>query len=136
MTSIREEIAIDASADAVWEAVRDVGQAHRRLFPGILTDARLEENARVVTFADGTVVRELIVDLDDTRRRFVYASVGGRATHHNASMEVVHEGEGRSRLVWTTDLLLDELRDRVAGLMQKGSAVAKTTLEHDLAGRT
>jgi carbon monoxide dehydrogenase subunit G len=136
VTSIREEIAIDASADAVWEAVRDIGQAHRRLFPGILTDARLEENARVVTFADGTVLRELIVDLDNARRRFVYASVGGRATHHNASIEVVHESEGRSRLVWTTDLLPDELHDRVAGLMQKGSAVAKATLEHDLAGRT
>jgi len=135
VTSIREEVTIDASADAVWQAVRDVGQAHRRLFPGILTDARLEGNARVVTFADGTVFRELIVDLDDARRRFAYASVGGRATHHNASIEVVPEEGGRSRLVWITDVLPDELRDRIAGLMQKGAAMAKATLERDLAER-
>lgn len=136
MTSIREETSIAAAADAVWEAVRDVGQAHRRLFPGILTDARLEGNARVVTFADGTVLREVIVDLDDVRRRFVYASVDGQATHHNASIEVISEGVGRSRLVWITDLLPDELRERVAGLMQKGSSVAKATLERDLAGQS
>ena len=136
MTSIREEVTIDAPAAVVWQVVRDVGQAHRRLFPGILADARLEGNARVVTFADGTVLRELIVDLDDAHQRFVYASVGGRATHHNASIEVVPEDGGRSRLIWITDVLPDELRERIAGLMQKGASVAKATLERDLAGRT
>jgi carbon monoxide dehydrogenase subunit G len=135
MTTIREEIDVDAPADAVWQAVRDVGEAHRRLFPGILTDSRLEDDARVVTFADGTVLRELIVALDDERRRFVYASVGGRATHHNASIEVVADGAARSRLIWITDVLPDELRSRIAGLMQMGAATAKATLERDLSGR-
>jgi carbon monoxide dehydrogenase subunit G len=65
MTTIREEIEVNAPADAVWQAVRDVGEAHRRLFPGILTDARLEDGARVVTFADGTVLREPVDALDD-----------------------------------------------------------------------
>jgi carbon monoxide dehydrogenase subunit G len=132
MTTIREEIVVNAPADAVWQAVRDVGEAHRRLFPGILTDARLEDGARVVTFADGTVLRELIVATDDARRRLAYASVGGSATHHNASIEVIHEGDGKSRLIWITDVLPDELRDRIAGLMQKGAALAKATLERDL----
>jgi carbon monoxide dehydrogenase subunit G len=108
MTTIREEIEVNAPADAVWRAVRDVGEAHRRLFPGILTDAR---------------------------RRFVYASVGGRATHHNASIEVVAVGAARSRLIWITDVLPDELRGRIAGLMQLGAATAKATLERDLTGR-
>ena len=135
MTSIREEVTVDAPADVVWEVVRDVGQAHRRLFPGSLTDGRLEGDVRVVTFADGTVLRERIVAIDDQHRRFVYASVGGQATHHNASIEVVPEDGRRSRLIWITDVLPDELRDRIAGLMQKGSLVAKATLERDLAGR-
>jgi carbon monoxide dehydrogenase subunit G len=135
MTTIREEIVVNAPADAVWQAVRDAGEAHRRLFPGILTDARLEDGARVVTFADGTVLRELIVATDDARRRLVYASVGGSASHHNASIEVVPDGDGKSRLIWITDVLPDELRDRIAGLMQKGAAVAKATLERDLARR-
>jgi carbon monoxide dehydrogenase subunit G len=135
MTTIREEIVVNAPADAVWQAVRDAGEAHRRLFPGILADARLEDGARVVTFADGTVLRELIVATDDARRRLVYASVGGSASHHNASIEVVPDDDGKSRLIWITDVLPDELRDRIAGLMQKGAAVAKATLERDLAPR-
>ena len=135
MTTIREEIGVDAPADAVWRAVRDVGEAHRLLFPGILTDARVEDGARVVTFADGTVLRELIVALDDERRRFAYASVGGRATHHNASIEVIPDGPARSRLIWLTDVLPDELRDRIAGLMRAGAATAKATLERGLAKR-
>jgi carbon monoxide dehydrogenase subunit G len=135
MTTIREEIEVNAPANAVWQAVRDVGEAHHRLFPGILTDARLEDGARVVTFADGTVLRELIVALDDEHRRFVYASVGGRATHHNASIEVVADGDARSRLIWITDVLPDDVRERIAGLMQLGARTAKATLERDLAGR-
>ena len=135
MTTIREEIVVDAPAEAVWRAVRDVGEAHRLLFPGILTDARVEDGVRIATFADGTVLRELIVALDDERRRFVYASVGGRATHHNASIEVVPDGPGRSRLIWITDVLPDELRDRIAGLMRAGAATAKATLERALAKR-
>ena len=136
MTTIREEVTVDAPAEAVWRAVRDVGEAHRLLFPGILTDARVEDGVRIATFADGTVLRELIVALDDERRRFVYASVGGRATHHNASIEVVPDGPGRSRLIWITDVLPDELRDRIAGLMRAGAATAKATLERDLAKRS
>jgi carbon monoxide dehydrogenase subunit G len=135
MTTIREEIGVDAPADAVWQAVRDVGEAHRLLFPGILTDARVEDGVRIATFADGTVLRELIVALDDERRRFVYTSVGGRARHHNASIEVVPDGAGRSRLIWITDVLPDELRDRIASLMRAGAATAKATLERDLAKR-
>jgi carbon monoxide dehydrogenase subunit G len=131
LTSIREEFVVDAEPDTVWQVVRDVGQAHRRLFPGILTDARVEGDVRVAVFADGTTLRERIVTLDDDSRRFVYASVGGRATHHNASIQVLPDGRG-SRLVWITDVLPDELREPIAGLMQKGAAVAKATLERDL----
>ena len=69
MASIREEILLDARAEDVWDAVRDVGALHTRLVPGFVTDTRLEKGARIVTFANGMVVRELIVDLDDTARR-------------------------------------------------------------------
>ena len=34
--------------------------------------------------------------------------------------------------VWSTDVLPDELSERIAGLMQTGAAVAKATLERDL----
>jgi carbon monoxide dehydrogenase subunit G len=129
MASITKEILVNAHPDAVWEVVRDVGSAHRRLFPGILTDAYMDGDARVVTFANGTVARELIVDLDDDQRRFVYASVGGRATHHNASIQVFAEGENRSRVVWITDLLPNEIEPYIRDLVEQGSSVMKQMLE-------
>ncbi|HYY30313.1 MAG TPA: SRPBCC family protein [Chthoniobacterales bacterium] len=86
MASIRKEILIESSPETVWEAVRDFGAVHRRLFPGLLTDARLDGEARVVIFANGMAVRELLVDIDDATRRLVWAAVGASATHHNASV--------------------------------------------------
>jgi hypothetical protein len=129
MACVYKEIMIDVPADLVWDAVRDIGAVHQRLVPGILTDARLEPGARVVTFANGMVVRELIVDLDDERRRFAYAAVGGRATHHNASIQVLAEGSDRCRVVWITDLLPSEVAAPIAGLVEQGAAVMKRTLE-------
>lgn len=129
MASIRKEVIIEAPADAVWNAVRDVGQVHKRLVPRVLTDARLEDGARVVSFANGMVVRELIVDLDDEQRRFAYAATGGRASHHNASIQVVPEGEHRCRLVWITDVLPHEMAAPIGALVEQGARVMKQTLE-------
>ncbi len=128
MASIRREIRISASPEAVWDAVRDVGAAHRRLVPGILRDVRLERGSRVVTFTDGTEVRELIVDLDDHARRLAYAARGGHTTHHHASMQVFGDGEGGSVLLWITDVLPDEATAAIAALMDQGSRVMQRTL--------
>ncbi len=46
MASIRKEVTIEAPADAVWNAVRDIGQVHKRLVPGVLTDAPLLAGTR------------------------------------------------------------------------------------------
>lgn len=128
MASIRKEILIEAPADAVWAAVRDVGEVHRRLVPGMVADVRLEGNARVITFANGKTVRELIVDIDDAGRRVAYAAVGGSATHHNASMQVFAEG-ARSRLVWITDMLPNEVAGPIKALIEQGAGIMKRTLE-------
>ena len=130
MASIRKEILIDAPADHVWDAVRDVGAVHKRLGPGFLVNTVLEDGARVVTFANGLVARELIVDIDDEARRFVWAVVGSsRLTHHNASMQVFADGDGRSRLVWIADLLPNESARDIRGLIDQAAAVIKPTLE-------
>ena len=130
MASIRKEILIDAPADHVWDAVRDVGAVHTRLGPGFLVNTVMEDGARVVTFANGLVARELIVDIDDEARRFVWAVVGSsRLTHHNASMQVFADGDGRSRLVWIADLLPNESARDIRGLIDQAAAVIKPTLE-------
>jgi carbon monoxide dehydrogenase subunit G len=129
VASIHREIHIRAHPDVVWAALRDVGAIHQRLAPGFVTDVRLEEGARVVTFGNGMVARELIVDVDDQRRRLVWAAVGGRMTHHNASAQVFADGEGSTRFVWIADLLPHEIAPAIAGMMDEGLAVIKRTLE-------
>jgi len=129
MASIRKEISIDARADDVWAAIRDVGAVHQRLAPGFVTDTRMDgEAARVVTFANGLVVRELIVDVDDARRRLAYAAVGGRSTHHNASFQVFDEGED-TRLAWIADVLPHEVAPAIAEMMDQGARVMRRALE-------
>ena len=128
MASIHREILIEARPDVVWSALRDVGAIHQRLAPGFVTDVRLGEGARTVTFGNGMVARELIVDIDDNARRLVWAVVGGRMTHHNASAQVF-EHEGGSRFVWIADLLPHELAPAIASMMEQGLSVIKRTLE-------
>lgn len=129
MASIRKEFTVDAPATQIWEAIRDVGAVHTRLARGMVRDTRVEGDCRIVTFANGEVVRERIVGIDDRSRRLAYAAVGWRTTHHNASFEVVDDGESRSRVIWTTDLLPDGLAELVEALMEQGSAAIKRTLE-------
>src|ERR1700730_6630684 len=104
MTSIHKDIPIDAHPDHVWDAVRDFGAVHTRLAPGFVTDARLDGDARIVTFANGTVAREQLVDCDDALRRLVYAVVEGRVTAHSASVQVFADGDNRSKVLWITDV--------------------------------
>jgi len=129
MASIRKETLIDARPEDVWAAVRAVGVVHERLARGFVVDCRLDGEARVVTFANGMVLRELIVDIDDQARRFSYSAVGGRLTHHNASMQVFAEGEAGSRLVWITDLLPNEFTGLVSEMQDQGVSAMKRTLE-------
>ena len=49
------EVPLQADPQTVWDALRDVGAIHQRLAPGLVTDVRLEEGARVVTFGNGLV---------------------------------------------------------------------------------
>jgi carbon monoxide dehydrogenase subunit G len=129
MASIRKEILIKARPEDVWDAVRDVGAVHTRLAPGFITDTKMDGDARIVTFANGLVLRELIVDIDDAARRFVWAAVGGPIKHHNGSMQVLADEEGRSRLVWIADILPHDMAEQAGALMEQSIGVAKRTLE-------
>ena len=121
MASIHKDIPLAAPASDVWDAVRDFGALHTRLVPGFVLDTRLDGEARIVNFANGTVARELLVDCDDTRRRLVYAIVGERVTQHSASVEVVADGKERCRLMWTVDVLPHEIAPYIDGQMDLGA---------------
>jgi len=129
MASIHREVTVEAAPELVWDAIRDVGAIHERLAPGFVVDTKLEEGARLVTFGNGVVARELIVDLDDAARRLAWSVVGGKMTHHNASLQVFGDGARRSRVVWIADLLPSELAPYITGMIEQGMAVMKKTLE-------
>ena len=129
MASIRQEIHVRAAPDAVWDAVRDVGALHDRLVPGFVVATALEPGARRVTFGNGMVVQELIVDLDDAARRLVWAARRGQLSHHNASVQVFPAEGGGARVVWICDLLPDVLREAIDGMMSQAMAIMQRTLD-------
>jgi hypothetical protein len=129
MASIHKEIAVNASAEHVWAAIRDIGGVHARLAEQFVVDTQLDGDSRLVTFANGMVVRERIVGVDDVRRRLAYSVVEWRATHYNASFQVVADGDARSRVIWIADLLPHDLAGLVDMMMEQGCTAMKRTLE-------
>jgi hypothetical protein len=133
MASLRKEIQLTQNADEVWAAIRDVGAVHERLARDFVVDTKVDHrpSARIVTFANGVVVREVIVDVDDERRRIAYSAVESPLglTHHNASFEVQAGPDGRTLLVWVTDLLPDEAAPAVEGMMDQGVIAMRRTLD-------
>lgn len=97
----------------VWAALRDIGALHTRLVPGFVTNCRLDEDARIVTFANGLVASELVVDVSDAERR---------VTLHNVSAQVFAKGTETSWLIWIADLLPNEFAGMVSSMI--GQALA------------
>ena len=128
MATLHKEIHVEARPEAIWNAARDIGALHTRLVPGFVVNTQLEGNARIVTFGNGMVVRELIISVDDQRRRLAWTAIGGRTTHYNAVLEVLADGSG-ARVVWTIDLLPDEMAEPVATMQENGLAAMKETFE-------
>jgi hypothetical protein len=134
MASIHLEMTLSADPAKAWDAVRDVGAIHTRLAPDFVTDVKLEGDARIVTFANGMVAKELIVDLDDDARRLVWAVVEGRLKHHNGSIQIFPEGGG-CRLVWIADILPHGLAQPVGAMMRQGMDAMKKKLEEEAAAQ-
>lgn len=130
MASIHKELIVAAPSDHVWDAVRDFPAVHRRLAPGFVTECEMDGNTRIVTFANGTVARELLVDCDDARRRLVYAIISERIRQHSASVQILDEGEGRSRFIWAVDVLPNEIAPYISAQMDLSIVAMKRVLEN------
>jgi carbon monoxide dehydrogenase subunit G len=128
MASIHKNISIDANPDDVWDAVRDFGAVHTRLAPGFVTDARLDGDVRIVTFANGMTAREQLVDCDEARRRLVYAISSERVSHYSASVQVIADGDARSRMIWIVDVLPNDIAPYIDGQMDQGALAVQKAL--------
>lgn len=129
MATIYKEFEVAVPVQFAWEAIRDVGEVHSRLAAGFVVSTVLEGAARTVTFANGVVAQERIVTVDDGLHRLAYAAIGGKPTHHNASIQVLPITGNASRIVWITDVLPDEMMSPISQMVEVGSAAIKSTLE-------
>ena len=126
MASIRREFTVGMSAADAWEIFRDVGALHTRLVPGFVTDTKMDGDTRIVTFSNGSVVPERIVDLDDKRRRIAYSAKSERIEHHNATVEVVEGPE--TKIVWITDILPNEIAGYITSQMDAAIPIMQKSL--------
>jgi len=129
MATIQKEIEIAQDRSLVWDAIRDVGAIHKRLVPGFVVECRLEGDSRIITFANGMVMREVIVTVDDKTYRHAWSARGEPFTHHNASIQVFAAGAAKCRVVWIADLLPNDLTETVEEMILQGLGVMKRTLE-------
>jgi hypothetical protein len=128
MASIRKEITVRASVEQAWDAMRDIGALHTRLVPGFVIDTQLEGDARIVTFANGSKVRERIVTIDNDVRRLVWSATGDLLTHHNGAAQIEEDPDGRTCVVWIADFLPDAAAAATDEMMEHGMSVMRTTL--------
>jgi hypothetical protein len=108
MASVRKGILIDASADAVWDAIRDFGAVHDRVVPSLTPASRGTTGS--VTFFTTAVQRGTFFPRDDEARRLVYTAV--------------------ESLIGAT---LDQLVDRGGAIMKKTLDARTERLALDLA---
>jgi hypothetical protein len=133
MASLYQETLLNQPASKVWQALRDVAKTHE-LFAGVLTDCQVdgdgvEGDFRTVTFANGMVVKERIVAIDDERQRIAYTVLGDLFDYHAASMQVVAVSDTECKFTWYSDILPAERVEVVAPLMRGGCAALRRSLE-------
>lgn len=130
MAHVHKEVVIEAKPAAVWSALSDWGALHERLAPGFVVDTQLDdEGDRIITFFSGHQVRETLVARDEEERRLAWSIVDGPYAHHNGVAQVFAEPDGRTRFVWTADLLPDEAAAGAEFMMGHGITATKETLE-------
>ena len=133
MASITKNIETIAPVNAVWSAIRDIGALHTRLVPGFVVDTALDGDARIVTFANGMVIREPIIAIDDEHRRLVWSAEGPQFEHYNSSAQAIEQADGTTVVVWIADFTPDEAASVVDEMMTAGAAAMKSALDRNAA---
>lgn len=134
MATIRYEQPIAVPAETAWEALRQADHADR-LFAPVLVGCTMQGDTRTVTFANGLVVGEQIVTIDDAERRLAYHVLGEMFDHHSASMQILPIDDGNCRFIWIIDFLPEDRAETVQPLVTQGSGALARNIEAGAANR-
>lgn len=113
--NLETNLAIDA-AD-LWRQVKDVGGVSSLL--DVISESSIDGDHRSCTLADGAVLAETIISVDDDLQRVAYTITDSPfgIEAHAASMQVTDLGNGRSMFRWTTDVKPDALADALGPML-------------------
>jgi carbon monoxide dehydrogenase subunit G len=119
MAIFEESITIDRSPDDVWRVIGDAGNISGWL--PFITESRLEGDYRICRAGENGGLRELILLIDDDRRRTEYTILEGPMPIEfiHAGIEVRSEGSG-SRVVWDTTVTPDALAEMFKPIYREG----------------
>ncbi|MEO6712802.1 MAG: SRPBCC family protein [Mycobacteriales bacterium] len=108
MATIVREFRLDRPVDVVWKDFADVGRINKLI--DYLGEVTLDGNVRSCSIGDSGELEELIVSVDQERKRIAYAITRSpfNFQFHSASMQIVPDGDVAC-CVWTTDVLPDSL---------------------------
>jgi hypothetical protein len=129
MGTIRREVIIDRSPDAVWPMIGDPS-AIAGWFPGMV-DAKVEGTSRVITAESGIPLPEEIVTNDPILRRFQYRVVGPMMRHHLGTIDVFDLHDGRSLVSYSTDADPDPVALVIGGATGNALKELKRQLEEE-----
>ena len=130
MATIRRSIPVNRPSSTVWAAFADVGAIHDRVARGFVLATELDGDVRTVTFDGDVVARELVVSVDDERRRLAYSVIESPLgmRHHHATFEVVDEPGDACRVDWVVDLSPDSAAPFMEAMVDRGCAAMAETL--------
>lgn len=132
MATVRKSVLLERPASDVWDAVSDAGQLHIRVAPGMVTNTTLEDEGevRIVTFANGIVLKEYMISNDAEARRLAWSAQSDQWTHHNASLQIFATGEDECEAVWTADVLPHAVGDLMEQFLTAGLGAMKVHMEN------
>jgi mxaD protein len=101
-------IAIDASADKVWSAVRDFDKLNT-WHPAVVKDEIVEGKAnrvgavRLLTLKDGGTIKEKLLAHDSAKRTFKYSILEGvlPVSGYTSTFSVKSTGKNKSSVTWS-----------------------------------
>ena len=128
MATVQKMIDVDASVEEVWGKIAKVESISNII--GFLAESQLDGDVRVCKMADGSVLEERVISIDNVLKRVSYCITNSpfNFEFHSASMQVVPKGDGAS-MIWITDVKPDSMAEQLDTIFEDALPGMKSALE-------